>query len=118
MYARYLADGGGDATTVLVNWAVVVESDHFWRYIEDRAHDVADPRLTTDAVAEIIPLALPAQVLEPVAHEAAALIDDGDLDAAANLIRALRQSGNSRRKQPTQRHEPQLLPSARESRAR
>lgn len=93
-YSSYLAGGDGDAPTALANWAALSSSDDYWGYLEDRAREAADPRLTTDVISKIR-RGLPAAVLEPVAHRAAALIDDGDPDAAAELIRAIRQAGLS-----------------------
>lgn len=91
-FARYLGGGEGDVASALKLWAEVASSEEFWSYLAQRASEAGDARLTS-AVVEEIRRDLPGAVLEPVAGRAAALIDDGDLDGAAELIRAMRRAG-------------------------
>lgn len=91
-YVRYLAGGDGDAASALKMWADVAASDDFWQYLAGRARTAADPRLTSGVVDQIRS-DFPSAVLEPVARRAAALIDEGELHAAAELIRAVRRAG-------------------------
>jgi hypothetical protein len=92
-YARYLTgENGADPGDAVSLWAEVVASEEFWRHLQERAAEAGDPRLT-GSVIDQIRAEVPDTILQPVGQRAAGLIDDGDLEAAAELLRALRRSG-------------------------
>jgi hypothetical protein len=73
-------------------WSHVWKSDAYWTYVQERADNLADQRISSTTVDELR-RALPGRILRMTTEKVASLIERGDDSAAIEHLNVVKQAG-------------------------